>query len=43
MDRFFFNDKNGYLVKPGDIECLSKVLIEFLWKPAKCLAMGENG
>lgn len=37
------NDKTGYLVKPGDVEHLSKVLIDLLGNPEKCQTLGENG
>lgn len=37
------NGKTGYLVKPGDVEQLSKVLIELLDNPDKCQIFGENG
>jgi glycosyltransferase involved in cell wall biosynthesis len=40
---FVLNNKTGYLVKPGDIEHLSKVLIELIENPEKCLTLGENG
>jgi glycosyltransferase involved in cell wall biosynthesis len=37
------NDKTGYLVKPGDIEHLSKLLIDLIENPEKCQTLGENG
>ncbi|HRQ40143.1 MAG TPA: glycosyltransferase family 4 protein [Chloroflexota bacterium] len=34
---------NGYLVEPGDVNCLAQRLIELLDDPAKCRAFGEQG
>ncbi len=35
--------ETGYLVEPGNVEQLSKVLIELLGNPDKCRTFGENG
>jgi glycosyltransferase involved in cell wall biosynthesis len=40
---FVLNGQTGYLVKNGDIENLSKVLIELVGNPEKCRTLGENG
>ena len=35
--------ETGYLVKPGDVEHLSKVLIELVGNPEKCRTLGQKG
>jgi glycosyltransferase involved in cell wall biosynthesis len=40
---FVLGGETGYLVKPGDAEHLSEVLIELIANPEKCQALGENG
>lgn len=40
---FVLNDETGHLVKPGDVEHLSKVLIELVGNPEKCRTLGKNG
>lgn len=35
--------ETGYLVKCGDVDRLSELLIELIGDPNKCRAMGENG
>jgi glycosyltransferase involved in cell wall biosynthesis len=40
---FVIPGENGYLVEPGEINCLAERLIQLLNDPAKCRAFGENG
>ncbi|MCL4267299.1 MAG: glycosyltransferase family 4 protein [Anaerolineae bacterium] len=40
---FVIPGENGYLVEPGDINCLAQRLIQLLDDPAKCRAFGEQG
>jgi glycosyltransferase involved in cell wall biosynthesis len=40
---FIRDGENGYLISPGDVQQLSKVLISLLNEPNKCKAFGENG
>jgi glycosyltransferase involved in cell wall biosynthesis len=35
--------ETGYLVEPGNVEQLSKMLIELIGNPEKCQTFGENG
>jgi glycosyltransferase involved in cell wall biosynthesis len=35
--------ETGFLVKPGDVQGLSKVLIKLIQDPETCRALGENG
>jgi glycosyltransferase involved in cell wall biosynthesis len=43
ISEFIENDKNGYLVKTGDIEGLANVLISLLNDPEKCRTFGIAG
>lgn len=40
---FVLDGETGYLVKPGEVEHLSEVLIELIGNPEKCRTLGENG
>lgn len=40
---FVIPGENGYLVEPGDINCLAQRLIQLLDDPAKCRTFGEHG
>lgn len=40
---FVIPGENGYLVEPGDINCLAQRLIQLLDDPEKCRAFGEQG
>jgi glycosyltransferase involved in cell wall biosynthesis len=40
---FIRDGENGYLISPGDVQQLSKALINLLDEPNKCKAFGENG
>ena len=40
---FIFDQQNGYLVQPNDIEGLARALIDLIGDPEKCRAFGEYG
>ena len=40
---FVLEGETGYLVKCGDVERLSEVLVELIGNPEKCQTLGENG
>ncbi len=40
---YVVDGETGYLVKLGDVEYLSQVLIELIANPERCRALGQNG
>ena len=40
---FIFNNQNGYLVSPGDVNALAQALIKLLNSPEKCKEFGQEG